>query len=92
MDTQKDLANARWRKSSYSGNTGGECIECAPLGHAAWRKSSYSGTSGGDCVEIAQLPTRIALRDSKTPEAGAFTASPGAFAAFVRAASDGQFG
>ncbi|MDI3387312.1 DUF397 domain-containing protein [Streptomyces sp. B-S-A8] len=92
MHTDRDLTGATWRKSTYSGDTGGECIECAPIGHAAWRKSSYSGSTGGECVEIAQLPTRIALRDSKAPEAGAFTASPGAFAAFVRAASDGRFG
>ncbi|MFI5981089.1 DUF397 domain-containing protein [Streptomyces sp. NPDC051555] len=30
----QDLTNARWRKSSYSGNTGGECVECAPLDDA----------------------------------------------------------
>ncbi|MEU2673901.1 DUF397 domain-containing protein [Streptomyces sp. NPDC007164] len=27
METGHDLKNARWRKSSYSGNTGGECVE-----------------------------------------------------------------
>ncbi|QTD99793.1 DUF397 domain-containing protein [Streptomyces cyanogenus] len=27
----QDLTNARWRKSSYSGNTGGECVEVADL-------------------------------------------------------------
>ncbi|WP_086562273.1 DUF397 domain-containing protein [Streptomyces africanus] len=32
MGSSKDLTNARWRKSSYSGNTGGECIEVADLG------------------------------------------------------------
>jgi hypothetical protein len=59
MGTSKDLINARWRKSSYSGNTGGECIE------------------------VAQLPTLIAIRDSKNPEVGAFTVSPAAFGTFV---------
>lgn len=29
METGPDLRNARWRKSSYSGNTGGECVEVA---------------------------------------------------------------
>ncbi|MEN8655107.1 DUF397 domain-containing protein [Streptomyces sp. 21So2-11] len=24
-----DLTNVRWRKSSYSGNTGGDCVEVA---------------------------------------------------------------
>ncbi|MEV0987051.1 DUF397 domain-containing protein [Streptomyces sp. NPDC049949] len=29
MDTIRHLASARWRKSSYSGNTGGDCVEVA---------------------------------------------------------------
>ncbi|WP_329386141.1 DUF397 domain-containing protein [Streptomyces sp. NBC_01351] len=29
MDTIQDLSGARWRKSSYSGDTGGECVEVA---------------------------------------------------------------
>ncbi|MEV0172832.1 DUF397 domain-containing protein [Streptomyces sp. NPDC050803] len=57
MGTNLDLTHATWRKSSYSGDTGGECIECAPLGTAAWLKSSYSGSSGGECIECAPLGT-----------------------------------
>ncbi|MER7000454.1 DUF397 domain-containing protein [Streptomyces sp. NPDC000410] len=92
MGTTLDLTGALWRKSSYSGGTGGECIECAPLGAAAWRKSSYSSDTGGDCVEVAAQPCRIAVRDSKNPDGPAFTVAPGAFAAFtafVGAASEG---
>jgi hypothetical protein len=37
-----------WRKSSYSGNGGVECVEVA----TTWRKSSYSGNGGTDCVEV----------------------------------------
>ncbi len=85
MGTNQDLAAARWRKSSYSGGTGGDCVECAPLGTAAWRKASYSGDTGGNCVEVASQPCRIAVRDSKNPEGPAFTVSPAAFAAFVGA-------
>ncbi|WP_306191618.1 MULTISPECIES: DUF397 domain-containing protein [unclassified Streptomyces] len=29
METGPSLRNAQWRKSSYSGNTGGECVEVA---------------------------------------------------------------
>ncbi|MFF1409857.1 DUF397 domain-containing protein [Streptomyces sp. NPDC058289] len=29
MGTSQNLTNAVWRKSSYSGNTGGECVEIA---------------------------------------------------------------
>lgn len=48
----------RWRKSSYSGQTG----ECVELG-VAWRKSSFSGQDG-QCVELANVG---AVRDSKNP-------------------------
>lgn len=84
MDTIQNLTGARWRKSSYSSDTGGECVECAPLGAAAWRKASYSGDTGGDCVEIATQPCRIAVRDSKVPDGPVFTVAPAAFAVFVR--------
>ncbi|MEV7788834.1 DUF397 domain-containing protein [Streptomyces sp. NPDC088106] len=30
METAPNPRNSQWRKSSYSGNTGGECIEVAP--------------------------------------------------------------
>ncbi|WP_369169245.1 DUF397 domain-containing protein [Streptomyces sp. R28] len=65
-----DLSNARWRKSSYSGGSGGEeCIEVAYdfPGAARWRKSSYSGGSGGEaCIEVADgVPGVVPVRDTK---------------------------
>ncbi|MEU6995862.1 DUF397 domain-containing protein [Streptomyces sp. NPDC046465] len=33
MATSQDLPHTRWRKSSYSGNTGGDCIEFAAPGN-----------------------------------------------------------
>ncbi|MFB7052259.1 DUF397 domain-containing protein [Streptomyces vinaceus] len=84
MGTIQNLTGVLWRKSSYSGGTGGDCVECAPLGTAAWRKASYSGTNGGECVEVATQPCGVAVRDSKNPEGPAFTVAPAAFAAFVR--------
>ncbi|GAA4065013.1 DUF397 domain-containing protein [Streptomyces shaanxiensis] len=83
MGSTPELANVLWRKSSYSGSTGGECVECAPLGSVAWRKSSHSGTTGGDCVEVADLAPCLAVRDSKNPEHGTLTLSPEAYAAFI---------
>jgi hypothetical protein len=78
----------QWRKSSYSGDQGGQCVECAPIGPLAWRKSSYSGDQGGDCVEIAETPcsttpTTLAIRDSKTPAGPILTLDPAAFTTFV---------
>ncbi|MFD8791807.1 DUF397 domain-containing protein [Streptomyces vinaceus] len=84
MGTIQNLTGVLWRKSSYSGGTGGDCVECAPLGTAAWRKASYSGNTGGECVEVATQPCGVAVRDSKNPEGPAFTVAPEAFAVFVR--------
>ncbi|MFE9634863.1 DUF397 domain-containing protein [Streptomyces sp. NPDC006463] len=84
MENDLDLTSVQWRKSSYSGTTGGECVECAPLGGAAWQTASYSGSSGGDCVEVAAQPCRVAVRDSKRPDGPVFTVGPEAFTAFVR--------
>ncbi|MEV5876750.1 DUF397 domain-containing protein [Streptomyces sp. NPDC052101] len=81
---------SKWRKSSYSGDQGGECVECAPLGPLAWRKSSYSGDQGGDCVEIADTPcATVAIRDSKTPAGPILTIDPVTFTTFVNWASTG---
>ncbi|MBZ9640047.1 DUF397 domain-containing protein [Streptomyces sp. PSKA30] len=84
MENNVILAGIRWRKSSYSGDEGGNCIECAPLGALAWRKSSYSGDQGGNCVEIAEAPSAaIAVRDSKTPTGPVLAFEPATFTAFV---------
>ncbi|MFD4582936.1 DUF397 domain-containing protein [Streptomyces sp. NPDC058434] len=87
------LTGAHWRKSSYSGDQGGDCVECAPLGAAAWRKSSHSSDTGGSCVEIAEAPHLVAVRDSKVPDGPRLTLTPAAFTAFVEAAAnDGLLG
>ncbi|MFF0061775.1 DUF397 domain-containing protein [Streptomyces sp. NPDC005279] len=83
MGSTPDLTGTQWRKSSYSGSTGGECIECAPLNGAAWHKSSYSGDQGGECVEIAEAPQAVAVRDSKDLSRPPFRVSRTAFVAFV---------
>jgi len=48
-----------------------------------WRKASRSNTTGGDCVELAAFPGRVAVRDSKNPEAGAYALPREAFASLV---------
>jgi hypothetical protein len=48
-----------FRKSSYSGGSGGNCVE---VGND-WRKASYSGGQGGNCVEVASNGT-ILVRDT----------------------------
>ncbi len=49
---------SEWRKSSWSTDTGGNCVEVG-----RWRKSSYSQSTGGDCVEVS-TPGDILVRDT----------------------------
>ncbi|MCL6732734.1 DUF397 domain-containing protein [Streptomyces neyagawaensis] len=86
------LTSAQWRKSSYSTDTGGSCVECAPLGPLSWRKSSHSSDQGGDCVEIAATPASsptptLLIRDSKNPAGPHLTLGPAAFTTFLDWAS-----
>ncbi|MBD3545655.1 MULTISPECIES: DUF397 domain-containing protein [Streptomyces] len=85
MEYGPDLTNADWRKSSYSGSTGGDCVECTVTGGAAWRKSSYSGNTGGDCVEVADASTcgSVPVRDSKNPTGPAIVLGAHAWQTFV---------
>ncbi|SEQ96707.1 DUF397 domain-containing protein [Actinokineospora terrae] len=63
-----------WRKSSFSGGNGGNCVE-------VWRKSSFSSGNNGECVEVWRKSSRSsgnggecvelapgAIRDSKNPD------------------------
>jgi hypothetical protein len=60
------------------------------LSRAEWRKSSRSGGNGGQCVEVAlNLPTVVAVRDSKNPQGGALVFSRAEWAAFIDAVKDG---
>ncbi|WP_046471328.1 DUF397 domain-containing protein [Allosalinactinospora lopnorensis] len=71
-----------WRKSSYSQPAGDNCLECSS---AAWHVSSHSGPENPNCVEYAQLPTSIAVRDSKHPHAGHLSFSGAEWSAFLTA-------
>ncbi|XCM30836.1 DUF397 domain-containing protein [Streptomyces parvus] len=69
----------RWFKSSYSSDSGGDCIEVA----FDWRTSSYSSGSGGECVEVAACPHSVHVRDSKVTDGPVFAVAPDAWSAFV---------
>ncbi|MEV8224745.1 DUF397 domain-containing protein [Streptomyces sp. NPDC079167] len=84
MATDPNLKSTPWRKSSYSGSTGGDCVECTTTGGAAWRKSSYSGNTGGDCVEVADgCSASVPVRDSKSPAGPVIVMSTAAWQTFV---------
>jgi hypothetical protein len=53
--------NPGWRKSSYSGNGGGACVE---VGAIPWRKSTYSDNGGSGCVEAGHLSGVVLVRDT----------------------------
>ncbi|QEU93015.1 DUF397 domain-containing protein [Streptomyces kanamyceticus] len=94
MDSVQHLTGAQWRKSTYSGTSGGDCIECAPLNGATWLKSSHSGNTGGECIEFAQAQRNgnatVGVRDSKNPGGPILTVTPTAFTHFVSAAISGD--
>ncbi|MCX5388082.1 DUF397 domain-containing protein [Streptomyces sp. NBC_00083] len=69
----------RWFKSSYSDDSGGQCIEVA----ANWRKSSYSSDSGGQCVEVATCCEAVHVRDSKVTDGPSLTVAPGTWTSFL---------
>ncbi|MFJ8028151.1 DUF397 domain-containing protein [Streptomyces sp. NPDC096311] len=72
-----------WFKSTYSGDSSGDCIEVA----LSWRKSTYSSGSQGDCVEVATCPTTIHIRDSKNTSGPQLTLSPTTWTEFVEFAA-----
>ncbi|MBW5254520.1 DUF397 domain-containing protein [Streptomyces sp. P01-B04] len=74
-----DLSTATWHKSSYSGASGGDCLEVA-----TWRKSTYSDGSGGNCLEVLDGVTEIVpVRDSKVTDGPALMFRAAAWSAFV---------
>ena len=73
-----------WHKSSYSGETGGNCVEVAHI-PTSFRKSSYSG-AGQNCVEVAELPCGAAIRDSKHPDVGHFPFPAAEWTGFLKSA------
>ncbi|TXS34616.1 DUF397 domain-containing protein [Streptomyces sp. OR43] len=74
-----DLSTATWHKSSYSGASGGDCLEVA-----TWRKSTYSDASGGNCLEVLHgVPEIVPVRDSKVTDGPALMFHAAAWSTFV---------
>ncbi|WP_405880450.1 DUF397 domain-containing protein [Streptomyces sp. NBC_01136] len=77
-----ELNGVVWRKSSYSNQEGGNCVEVAD--EIPWRKSSYSNQEGGDCLEVADgIPGIVPVRDSKAPDGPALAFAADSWAAFI---------
>ncbi|MEV6331590.1 DUF397 domain-containing protein [Streptomyces sp. NPDC051909] len=79
--SEYDLSKAVWFKSSFSGGSGGDCVEVA-----TWRKSSYSGGDGANCLEVSDgHPGVVPVRDSKVPDGAKLVFRTGAWSVFVDA-------
>lgn len=77
--TDYDLSKAIWHKSSYSGASGGDCVEVA-----TWRKSTYSDASGGNCLEVLDgVPEVVPVRDSKMTDGPAIVFAATAWHPFI---------
>ena len=56
------------------------------LSRAVWQKSSHSGGNGGQCVEVARnLPSIVAVRDSKDSDGTRLIFGANAWQAFAAA-------
>ncbi|WP_269853144.1 DUF397 domain-containing protein [Streptomyces sp. RPT161] len=87
-----DLSGAIWRKSTYTNNEGGACVEIAEgfPGAASWRKSTYSNGQDGSCVEVADSATGLVpVRDSKDPQGPVLVFTAEAWTAFISAVRAG---
>jgi hypothetical protein len=72
-----------WRKSSRSGQQGGNCVEARFLS-AEWKKSSRSNNQGGACVEVRAHDGVVQVRDTKLGEdSPILDASPAAWRALL---------
>jgi hypothetical protein len=67
-----DLSNANWRKSSYTGSNGGNCVEVAEL----------TGVADGPTHKIDNAEL-IAVRDSKNPDGPKLFFVPAEWDAFL---------
>ena len=83
-----DNSHVTWRKSTYSGGNGGNCVEVG-----IWRKSTHSGGNGGGCVEVASTgKPLIAIRDSKDLNGPTLAFTSSVWQSFIQQARDRKLG
>ncbi|MEV4187115.1 DUF397 domain-containing protein [Streptosporangium canum] len=75
-----DLSRAEWRKSSFSGNNGGDCVEVAEL-------KDVTGGLG----HKAGHTDLIAVRDSKDPDGPKLFFTPTEWDAFINGVKASEF-
>lgn len=73
-----DLINLPWRKSSFSGANGGDCVEVAELGITSHRPEHKRDATH-------------AVRDSRDPSGPVLYFTPGEWEAFLRGVKASEF-
>ncbi|MFF9204517.1 DUF397 domain-containing protein [Streptomyces sp. NPDC014986] len=61
METSSGLSNAQWRKSSYSGSNGGECVEVAPTCSSGAVPVRDSKTPSGPVITVGANAWQVFL-------------------------------
>ncbi|MFG1864797.1 DUF397 domain-containing protein [Microbispora bryophytorum] len=94
-----DLSKARWRKSSFSGNNGGDCVEVAEVtgmvdadetvGHGDGPDRQVGHVDGPD--HKAGHARLIAVRDSKDPDGPKLFFTPAEWDAFLAGVKADEF-
>ena len=72
-----------WRKSTYSGGNGSNCVEVG-----TWRKSTYSADNGGNCVEVGAAGPVVVVRDTRDRAGAVLAFGAGAWRRFADALRD----
>ncbi|MEZ0076478.1 DUF397 domain-containing protein [Planotetraspora sp. GP83] len=85
-----DLSMARWRKSSFSGDNGGNCVEIAELTDATDGPDRTARHVDGPDHKSGHSRL-IAVRDSKDPDGPKLFFTPSEWAAFVQGVKADEF-
>ena len=81
----------KWRKSSFSNGTGGNCVEVALWTESGSSKSPEGCDEAEYAAHKAGMGPLIALRDSKDPDGPKLYFTRSEFAAFRRGLVAGEF-
>ncbi|MCT9930750.1 DUF397 domain-containing protein [Planotetraspora sp. A-T 1434] len=85
-----DLSMARWRKSSFSGDNGGNCVEIAEVADVTDSSDQTVGHVDGPGHK-SDHSRLIAVRDSKNPDGPKLFFTPSEWAAFVQGVKADEF-
>lgn len=86
-----ELSRMQWRKSSFSGDNGGNCVEVAELGHVTLTPHAVSGHAADGPTHKTGHNRLIAVRDSKDPDGPKLFFTSDEWSAFLRGVKADEF-